>query len=105
MVWGAISSDARRVLCGCNISVDSIEYQRLLNESLPQIYNTRHIFLHDGAACQRSTATVKNLEAIKVRMLPNWPPQSPDLNIIKNIWSILKEGLKKKHFGTVDEFW
>ena len=26
----------------------------------------------------------------------NWPPQSPDINIIENIWKTLKNQIKKK---------
>ena len=101
MVWDAIRLDVRRVFYRYIRSVDSIEYQRVLNESLPQIYNTRYIFQHDGDLCHGYASTVKYLEEKAVRMLPNWSPQRLDLNIIKNIWSIVKEGLKKKHFDTL----
>ena len=57
------------------------------------------IFQHDGAPCHRYASTVKYLEEKAVRMLPNWPPQSPDLNINENIWSIYYErGVKEKTF-------
>ena len=39
-----------------------------------------------------------------VEVLPNWPPNSPDLNPIENIWGWLKGEINKKGCTTFDEF-
>ena len=105
MVWGAVRFDGKRVLCRCNGNVDSFEYQRILRGALPQIYTTRYLFQHDGAPCHRSASTARYLEQEAVRMLQNWPPQSPDLNVIENLWSIMKDKLKERQYNTLDELW
>ena len=38
-------------------------------------------------------------------MLANWPPQSPDINIIENIWSILKAKVQKRSPKSENELW
>ena len=44
MVLGALRGDGHRTLVRCSKNVDSIEYQRILSISLPQMCNGRTIF-------------------------------------------------------------
>ena len=37
------------------------------------------------------------------QLLENWPPQSPDLNIIENLWNYMKLKIREKHPTTVKE--
>ena len=43
--------------------------------------------------------------AKSIRLLKDWPPQSPDLSPIKNMWDIVKENVKFYYAKSLDELW
>ena len=45
--------------------------------------------------CHTSRVTKKFVDHHKICILPDWPPQSTDLNIIENLWQVLKENAHK----------
>lgn len=53
--------------------------------------------MQDGASIHRSEYTINYLTENKVKLLPNWPAYSPDINPIENVWAMLKAALKKKY--------
>ena len=61
--------------------------------------------MHDGALCHRSLSTRNYLDGRKICVLSDWPPQSPDLNPIENLWSILKEKIDMLNPTNSDELW
>lgn len=105
MIWGAIKANGERILIRFLKNADSLEYQRVLNEGLFQIYNHSNIFQHDGAPPHRSASTVAYLNNRKVCYISDWPPQSPDVNIIENMWAELKRRLLLHNPKNLDELW
>ena len=105
LVWGAIKGDGSRMLIRCPIRLDSVSYQAVLDNGLKDLLDKNSIFMHDGAPCHRSLSTAKYLESRKICVLSDWPPQSPDLNPIENLWSLLKEKVSRHSPTTSDQLW
>ena len=47
----------------------------------------RYRFMHDNAPPHKARHTQNWLSDFAVRVLPNWPPHSPEFNAIEYIWN------------------
>jgi hypothetical protein len=81
--------------------VNSQSYVQALEDNsilglLNQIFGENgYIFQQDGARPHTACSTMQYLRS-KAQLLPNscsWPPSSPDLSPIENVWGILKKTL------------
>lgn len=105
LVWGAIKGDGTRVIVKCPKTLNSENYANILEQGLPSIYNSENIFMQDGARCHTSRYTINYLETKNILLLSDWPPQSPDLNVIENLWTILKRNVGRHYSANKDALW
>ena len=61
--------------------------------------------MQDNAPCHKSASTLAFLDRRKVCVLSDWPPQSPDLNVIENLWALLKKKVTERNPKNADELW
>ena len=110
MAWLCIASDGTSMLLRCPDRMDSQGYiTEILTPALRFITKARAkgapavLFQQDGASCQTSKATESFLTKKKVLVLPDWPAQSPDLNLVENCWAMVAHTLVGQSFKSGDD--
>jgi transposase len=102
MIWGAISASGRACFSIVNTNINSEAYIRILSENLIPylddlpLNDLRNIrFQQDNAPPHKSQRTRNFLNQHRI-FVPEWPALSPDLNIIENIWALMKRDVRKQ---------
>ena len=118
MFWAGIKGDQLlgpfRVPEG--VKINSEAYIDLLNISFLPWYNklkrsekSKLIFMQDNARAHTAKSTISFLEkkGIKGNKIMDWPPNSPDLNPIENLWSLIKYEIYRdgQQFSSKDDLW
>ena len=110
MVWAAISSKGKSHLWigKYGFKINSEEYCKMLNNTLIPMIKTQfpddnYLVLQDNARCHTSKETIKWLTEKNIKMLPNYPPYSPDFNAIEKIWKIMKDFIEKNQPKNLSE--
>jgi predicted DNA-binding protein (UPF0251 family) len=106
MVWGAFCHSGLGALSFLppNTTMRAANYLELLQEKLPLMMAILQcdVFQHDGAPCHQAQLIKQWLMAAHIPTL-QWPPNSPDLNPIENLWRVIKSKVAGMHPSSLDE--
>ncbi len=107
MIWAAMSSAGVGPLCFRKSTVNAAIYQEILEHfmlpSADKLYgDADFIFQQDLAPAHTAKGTKSWFNDHGVTVL-DWPANSPDLNPIENLWSIVKRKMRDTRPNNADE--
>ena len=105
MVQGFIRKDGLRKIALVEGSLNGQKYQNILSENLLPYLDEENLFQQDGEPCHTSRSTKQFLENHEIAVLPDWPAQSSDLNIIENVWAEIKQKLQERPTTSLQNLW
>lgn len=112
MFWGGFGYLGKLQLIKTPNRLDSLGYQRILDQSLliggPNVTVNGHsgyIFQQDNASIHTSVSTEHYLSQLENVQFLDWPARSPDLNPMENIWGVLARRvyIGGKQYSSIDE--
>ncbi|CAF4338913.1 unnamed protein product [Rotaria sp. Silwood2] len=106
-IWGAICRYGTTSALLYSDNMNSIKYCEVLkNQLIPSIKRlpkgNKYTFQHDLARWHTSNMVKEQIKKLKINML-EWPPNSPDLNVVEQLWSIIDKRLASKPINSKAE--
>ena len=103
MFWGCFSKHGTGPLVSIQGSMNSAEYISVLTEELiPEFIRAKNAIpgtwrlMQDNAPCHTANSVKAFLRQRRVELI-EWPPYSPDLNPIENLWQWMKRQLETNY--------
>ena len=97
MFWGCFSIDGPRSLVPVEGMMNSKAYLQIIEKKVCRELSDLHpraIIQQDSAPCHKAKMITNCFKKIKITAL-DWPENSTDLNPIENLWSMVKNRLRK----------
>ncbi len=111
MVWGCFGIHGPGYACKINGGLNGELYQEVLGDEMLNSVDCcvedseDWIFLQDNAPCHKSKTTMKWFNKNKIQLI-EFPPNSPDLNPIENLWFIVKMRIYRKgKYTSTEQVW
>ena len=93
MYWGLITYGGYRCLLPCPLPYNSSNYiETLRSGAVEELSEAGITLLDDNAPVHRSYSVKRWLSENMIDTV-EWPPYSPDLNIIENVWGKMKKNM------------
>jgi len=100
--WGCISHN-KVSLYIFSENMDADKYIEILQNNYISKYDKNDYLICDNDPKHTSVKVKTFLSKHKVKIL-DFPPYSPDINGIENVWALTKHNLAKKEYSTMEEF-
>ena len=99
--WGAITYDDKEIYVFSEI-MNADKYIEILDDYLMNIYQKDFYIIYDNDPKHTSKKAKKYFKDNNFKII-DFPPYSPDLNPIENIWAILKRNIAKENITTMND--